>query len=72
VDVFSARMSVDCVGSPRAEVTDSYKPLCILWESNLGPLEEQHVLLTAEPSLQPSYFFFFSLTTSFGSEINEK
>jgi hypothetical protein len=25
------------------------------WELNLGPLEEQPVLLSAEPSLQPSF-----------------
>ena len=28
--------------------------VCGCWEFNLGPLEEQLVLLTAEPSLQPS------------------
>jgi len=33
-------------------VTDSCKPLSGSWESNPGPLEEQQVLLTAEPSLQ--------------------
>ena len=27
--------------------------LCGCWESSPGPLEEQPVLLTAEPSLQP-------------------
>lgn len=26
---------------------------CGFWESNLGPLEEQPTLLTAEPFLQP-------------------
>ena len=28
------------------------------WELNLGPLEEQSVLLTTEPSLQPPHFLF--------------
>lgn len=31
----------------------SFELLCGFWELNLGPLEEQSVLLTAEPSLQP-------------------
>ena len=34
--------------------TDGCEPPCGCWELNLGPLEEQSVLLTAEPSLQPS------------------
>jgi hypothetical protein len=35
-------------------ITDGFEPLCGCWELNSGPLEEQSVLLTAEPSLQPS------------------
>jgi hypothetical protein len=33
------------------------------WELNSGPLEEQSVLLTTEPSLQlpVTYFFFYNL-----------
>jgi hypothetical protein len=31
---------------------------CGCWELNSGPLEEQSVLLTAEPSLQPSILVF--------------
>ena len=34
-------------------VMDGCEPPCGCWELNLGPLEEQSVLLTAEPSLQP-------------------
>lgn len=35
---------------------------CRFWESNLSTLEEQQVLLTSEPSLQPlNLFFFFSV-----------
>jgi hypothetical protein len=29
-----------------------------IWDLNSGPLEEQSVLLTAEPSHQPNDFFF--------------
>ena len=31
---------------------DGYEPPCGCWELNPGPLEEQPVLLTAEPSHQ--------------------
>jgi len=34
-------------------ITDGCEPPCGCWELNSGPLEEQSVLLTAEPSLQP-------------------
>jgi hypothetical protein len=37
------------IGSHVTGVKDKYE----CWELNLGPLEEQPVLLTAEPSLQP-------------------
>jgi hypothetical protein len=33
--------------------TDGCEPPCGCWELNSGPLEEQSVLLTAQPSLQP-------------------
>jgi hypothetical protein len=32
---------------------DGCEPLCGCWNLNSGPSEEQSVLLTAEPSLQP-------------------
>jgi hypothetical protein len=35
-------------------VTDGCEPPCGCWELNLGPLEEQSELSTAEASLQPS------------------
>ena len=35
-------------------VIDSCEPLCGCWESNLGLLEDQPVLLTTKPSLQPT------------------
>lgn len=31
---------------------------CGCWERNSGPLEEQYVLLTAEPAFQPWRFLF--------------
>ena len=34
-------------------ITDRCEPAGGCWELNLGPLEKQPVLLTAEPSLQP-------------------
>jgi hypothetical protein len=36
--------------------TDSCKTLCGCWELNSGPLEEQSLLLTSEPSLQPELY----------------
>ena len=33
-------------------ITDGCEPPCDCWELNSGPLEEQPMLLTAEPSLQ--------------------
>ena len=39
------------VRSPGTGVTDSCELQCRCWELNLGPLEEQLVLLTVEPSL---------------------
>ena len=38
-------------------ITDGCEPPCGCWELNLGPLEEQSVFLTTEPSLQPSFTF---------------
>jgi hypothetical protein len=35
---------------PGTGVTSSYELLCVCWELNLGPLEEQPILLAAEPS----------------------
>ncbi|EDL34418.1 mCG1042149, partial [Mus musculus] len=34
-------------------ITDGCEPPCDCWNLNSGPWEEQSVLLTAEPSLQP-------------------
>jgi hypothetical protein len=39
-------------------VTDGCEPPCGYWDLNSGPLEEQSVLLTTEPSHQPLFFVF--------------
>jgi hypothetical protein len=39
-------------------ITDGCEPPCGCWELNSGLLEEQSVLLTAEPSLQPHDVYF--------------
>jgi hypothetical protein len=36
-------------------ITDGYKPPCGCWDLNSGPLEEQSVLVTTKPSLQPLF-----------------
>jgi hypothetical protein len=48
-------------------ITDGYEPPCGCWELNSGPLEEQSVLLTAEPSLQP---LLHSLNSNMVSSLN--
>jgi hypothetical protein len=52
-------------------ITLHCKPLCGCWELNSGPLEEQSVLLNAEPSLQPRlevvYLFYVCDILSFRS-----
>ena len=40
-------------------ITDACEPPRGCWDLNSGPLEEQLVLLTAEPSLQPRILFLF-------------
>jgi hypothetical protein len=39
-------------------ITDGCEPPCGCWELNSGSLEEQAMLLTAEPSLQLLILFF--------------
>ncbi|EGW01477.1 E3 ubiquitin-protein ligase NEDD4 [Cricetulus griseus] len=39
-------------------IIDGCEPPYGCWELNPGPLEEQPVLLTSEPSLQPHYVLF--------------
>jgi len=40
-------------------ITDSCEPPCGCWELNSGPLEEQPLLLTSGPSLQPLVLCFY-------------
>ena len=40
------------LGSPGTVITDGCQPPCGCWDLNSGPLEDQPVLLTTEPSLQ--------------------
>lgn len=47
--------SKEGIRSPVAEVTDGDEPP--YWEQNLYPVQEQQVLLRAEPSLQPVNLF---------------
>ena len=55
-------------------ITDACESLCGCWELNSGPLEEQAVLLTAEPSLQPpqAYLIFLLQKTAYRNEIMEE
>ena len=41
-------------------ITDGCEPPCGCWELNSGPSEEQAMLLTTEPSPQPTIQFLFS------------
>jgi hypothetical protein len=42
------------IRSTKNRVTDSCESPCECWEPNVGPLKKKSVLLTTEPSLQPS------------------
>jgi hypothetical protein len=46
------------------------EPPCGCWDLNSGPLEEQSVLLTAEPSLQPRKMHFNGQMFTSVSEIS--
>ena len=39
-------------------ISDGCEPPCDCWELNSGPMEEQPLLLTNEPSLQPPQWKF--------------
>lgn len=45
--------------SPKTEISDSDELPCGVWELSLGPLQEQPMVLTAEPPLQPQMCYFF-------------
>lgn len=46
-------------GFPKTEISDSDELPCGLWELNLGPLQEQPMILTVELPLQPQMCCFF-------------
>lgn len=46
------------IRSIRTGIRSGSRPLCGCWKLNSGALEEQPVLLTSEPSLQPFYLIF--------------
>jgi hypothetical protein len=52
-------------------ITGGCEPPCGCWELNSGPLEEQSVLLTTEPSHQPCGFVFMSYTLMGESEASK-
>jgi hypothetical protein len=46
-------------GNPlQLELTGGHEPPCGCWELSLRPLQEQQVLLTTQPSLQPRTNYF--------------
>lgn len=50
-------------------IIDGSELPCGFWELNLGPLKEQLILLTSEPSLQPLLWYFLKLKAN--SHTNE-
>jgi hypothetical protein len=57
----SAAYTPACLKRASVSPIGGCEPPCGCWELNSGPSEEQPVLLTAEPSLQP----FFQYVSSF-------
>ena len=51
--VWYSRRSEEGIIFPGTGVPESCEPTCGCWELNLYPLQEQQVLLTAEPSFLP-------------------
>ena len=51
-----------CVHARKEDpIAECCEPPCGCWELNSGPLEEQAMLLTAEPSLQPPILILYTL-----------
>jgi hypothetical protein len=57
VHAWYPRSSEEGIQSPGMEVIDTYEPPCGCPELNPDPLQEQKVLLTTEPPLQPRNLF---------------
>jgi hypothetical protein len=67
--VGTLRLSSDTSKRESGPITDGCEPPYGCWDLNSGPSEEQSVLLTAEPSLQPlsvlgSYILYFKPDTN--------
>ena len=58
--IYSILPAYMLAGQKRAPdlITDGCEPPCGCWELNSGPSEEQAVLLTTEPALQPPQLTF--------------
>jgi hypothetical protein len=61
--------SEEDIGSPGKGVTDNHKLPWSCWELNLGPLQEQQVLLIAEASLHSSGLYFLNSGMKRGIQI---
>jgi hypothetical protein len=53
------------VGSHGTGVTGGCEPPCGCWELDLGPLQEQFGLLTAELPLKPSIYYLYNQEKKF-------
>lgn len=49
---------------PGAGVTGGWEPPCGRWEPNTAPLQQQQLLLTAEPALQSHPVYYSSIISS--------
>lgn len=54
------------VRSPRTDVMIGWEPPCAWWELNPGPLQDKHVFLATEPSLQPQHVSIHSERLGWG------
>lgn len=59
--IWSPRRSEEATKFSGTGIMDSYELPCRFYESNPGSLQEQHMLLTAELSLQPLCFLLYRI-----------
>lgn len=57
IHAWCLQKSEEDVGFSRTGVTDGCEPLSVRWETHLGPLQDQHMLLTTEPPSHPTSGF---------------
>ena len=60
---------IHATGSLGTKVNDVRELPCRCWEPNLDLLNEQQVLLTAEPMLQPFFFLNLPLPILYSTEV---